>query len=243
MISTTYAGSRFLAAAALATCLGCGDNLTLPGDRSTNFQLTIVGGNQQTGTVGQELPQPLAVRLLGDGDLPLSGRRVAFVSPDRANARFDPDTALTDSDGVAEASWILGTAPGAYEAEARVILPEVTEPPVAMFDAAAVAADPDSVRPLSPFSQPGRMNQPLPEPLVVMVVDRFGNPVAGAEVEWDVSAGKGEVSESETATGADGKASVMWTLGDRVGVHVLTAKVKEGHVFGSPVTFTATVLF
>jgi hypothetical protein len=243
MISISSAVARRLTVAALTACLACGDNLTLPGDRSTSFELTIVGGNQQIGTVGEELPKPLAVQLLGDAGLPLSGRRVAFVSPDPANARFDPDTALTDPDGVAQASWILGTAPGAYQAEARVILPEASEPPVARFGASAMAADADTLRPLSPFSQPGHKNEPLPDPLAVKVVDRFGNPVAGVEVDWDVAAGKGEVSASETASGADGTASVMWTLGDRAGVHVLTARVKEGRISGSPVTFTATVLF
>jgi hypothetical protein len=53
--------------------------------------------------------------------------------------------------------------------------------------------------------------------------------------------GKGSVSESITQSGADGTTTVTWTLGERVGVQKLTAAI--GPVHGSPVAFTATVLF
>jgi hypothetical protein len=73
-------------------------------------------------------------------------------------------------------------------------------------------------------------------------VDRFGNPVPGAEVKWKVENGNGEVSPDEDAlTDADGRSTVTWTLGNRVGVQQLKAEV--GEIFGSPVTFTATILF
>jgi len=45
----------------------------------------------------------------------------------------------------------------------------------------------------------------------------------------------------EEQTDADGKATVAWTLGNRIGVQKLTAAF--GSVTGSPITFTATVLF
>jgi hypothetical protein len=112
---------------------------------------------------------------------------------------------------------------------------------MAVFEASAVAGDPDTVRAVSPVSQPGRIGQPTPEDPVVLVVDRFGNPVGGAEVNWDVTAGRGSVSSPQTSTGADGKATVTWTLGLGIGVQKLTAQVEAAH--GSPVTFTATVLF
>jgi hypothetical protein len=75
----------------------------------------------------------------------------------------------------------------------------------------------------------------------VLVLDRFGNPVGGVQVAWTVTAGRGEVSNAQTPTGSDGKAAVTWTLGLSVGVQKVTARVDRAH--GSPVTFTATVLF
>jgi hypothetical protein len=110
-----------------------------------------------------------------------------------------------------------------------------------VFEASAVAGEPDSVRAISPVSQPGRIGRPTPEDPTVLVVDRFGNPVGGAEVNWDVTTGRGSVSSPQTVTGADGKATVTWTLGPSIGVQKLTARVEGAH--GSPVMFTATVLF
>ena len=65
-----------------------------------------------------------------------------------------------------------------------------------------------------------------------MTVDRFGNPVAGAEVRWETSSGNGELSAETTVTGSDGTTSVIWTLGNRIGVQRATAKVE--HADGSP---------
>jgi hypothetical protein len=104
-----------------------------------------------------------------------------------------------------------------------------------------VAGEPDTARAVGPVSQPGRIGQPTPEDPTVLVVDLVGNPVDGAEVHWDVTTGKGSVSSAQTATGTDGRASVTWTLGSGIGVQKLTARVDGAH--GSPVTFTATVLF
>jgi hypothetical protein len=49
------------------------------------------------------------------------------------------------------------------------------------------------------------------------------------------------VSEAITRTKDDGTTTVEWTLGNRVGIQRLTATV--GPITGSPVSFTATVLF
>jgi hypothetical protein len=97
------------------------------------------------------------------------------------------------------------------------------------------------VRAAGPVSQPGRIGQAVPEAPTVLVLDQFGNPVGGTEVDWEVTAGGGTVSSPQTVTGADGKATVTWTLGPGIGVQKLTARVEGAH--GSPVTFTATVLF
>jgi hypothetical protein len=72
------------------------------------------------------------------------------------------------------------------------------------------------------------------------MVDRFGNPVPGIAVTWQVVAGEGQVANPISTTDAEGKASAEWTLGNRIGVHKLTASLEGGAL---PVTFTARVLF
>jgi hypothetical protein len=224
----------------LAALLGCGGDLALPSSSGEGVELSILDGNGQTGTVGQELPKPLVVGV-ESGGAPVEGHKVAFVVADPAAGGLEPDTAVTGPDGRAVAEWVLGTEPGPYEVEARLVVSEPVPPPMAVFEASAVADEPDTVRAASPVSQPGRIAQPVPEDPTVLVLDRFGNPVGGAEVDWQVTTGGGSASSPQTVTGADGKATVTWTLGLGIGVQKLTARVEEAH--GSPVTFTATVLF
>ena len=54
-------------------------------------------------------------------------------------------------------------------------------------------------------------------------------------------AGDGELSLHASETGADGTTAVSWELGDQVGVQKVTAAMPG--ITGSPVTFTAVVLF
>ena len=241
-MANRYSGRALsLAALAGALILGCGGDLTLPTSSGAGVDLSIVGGNGQTGTVGQELPEPLVVGV-ESGGAPIEGHKVAFVvAGDPAAGQLEPDTAVTGPDGRAVARWVLGSETGSYEVEARLVVSEPAPPPTAVFEASAVAGEPDTVRAVSPVSQPGWIGQPTPEDPTVVVLDLFGNPVAGAGVEWNVTTGRGSVSSPQTATGTDGRATVTWTLGLSVGVQKLTARV-DG-INGSPVTFTATVLF
>ncbi|CAN5769442.1 hypothetical protein BH24GEM1_BH24GEM1_17790 [soil metagenome] len=239
--NTIFAAARSLSALSLTVALGCGGDLALPTSSGEGVDLSILGGNGQTGTVGQELPQPLVVGVASNGT-PIAGHKVAFVvAGDPAAGRLDPDTAVTGSDGRAVARWVLGSEPGSHEVEARLVVSEPAPPPSAIFEASAVAGEPDTVRAVSPLSQPGRMGQATREDPTVVVLDRFGNPVSGARVIWTVTAGGGSAGSDQTLTGPDGTAGVTWTLGLRVGVQKLTAGVEGAH--GSPVTFTATVLF
>jgi Big-like domain-containing protein len=221
---------------------GCGGDLTLPGSTTTGLSLAVLQGDGQTGTVGQALPSPVVVVLRTESGAPMPDRKVVFVQTTGGSGdAFDPDTAVTNSEGQALTHWVLGTAPGTYSAEARVVPEDDTALPVRL-QAAAVPGAPDSVRADGPTMQSGRRGQPVAEPLVVAVVDRYGNPVPGVEVKWKVENGNGELSPADgTVTDADGQSSVTWTLGNRIGVQQATAEVKD--VIGSPVTFTATVLF
>jgi hypothetical protein len=229
--------------AVMLVLLGCGADLTLPGSTGAPaLAVAVVHGDGQVGTVGQELPDPVVVEVKTDGGQVMPGRRVAFVAAQGTGAGFDPDTALTNAQGQAETRWVLGTAVGVYTAEARLVPDgESALPSAPLLQATADPDEPDTVRAIGPTIQPGQRGEPLPEPLAVLTVDRFGNPVAGAEVRWETSSGNGELSAETTVTGSDGTTSVIWTLGNRVGVQRATAKVE--HADGSPVTFTATVLF
>ncbi len=225
----------------LAGALGCGSDLTLPDAPagSESLVLSKVDGDPQVGTVGEALEHPLVVQVLTDREEPAVGRKVAFeAGTESAAGQVTPDTAITNDAGMAIARWVLGTAPGAHVVIAKLV---DVEGQIQEFRADARAGAPDTLSAETPLTQPGRRQHAVGTPPAVRVVDRYGNPVEGVPVAWQVTAGEGEVSEPISSTDAEGNATVEWTLGNRVGVQKLTAAI--GSVTGSPVTFTARVLF
>jgi hypothetical protein len=214
--------------------------LALPDPSGAALQLSVTSGSGQTGTVGEPLANPLVVKVATESGQPVSGRRVAFIVGGEGSGSFDPDTAETNDRGEAGSLWTLGTVPGAQSGEARLVT-DLETPPHAEFQGTAVAGTPDTIRAMSPTSQTGRRGESVESPLVVLAADRFGNPVPGVTIRWAVTVGEGQVSQQQTPTAADGTASVTWELGGRIGVQRVTASL-EGAT-GSPVTFSATVLF
>ena len=70
----------------------------------------------------------------------------------------------------------------------------------------------------------------------MLVLDQFGNPLAGAMVTFAVTAGGGTLSVETATTDGDGRASTTLTLGRTPGMNTVEATVAGLE----PVTFTAT---
>jgi hypothetical protein len=231
-----------LALALVAGAAGCSSGELLlpePPGGGENVALSKFDGDNQLGTVGELLPEPLIVSVRTARDLPAREREVEFVTM-AGDVEIARDIAITDSQGNATIRCMLGTVPGDYVIRASLIDLE-GEAQVQEFLAKARPGAPDTLSAISPVTQPGRRATPAATPPTVRVVDRFGNAVPEALVAWQVTAGQGEVSEALTRTVQDGSATVQWTLGNRIGVHKLTAAVEQPTV--APVTFTVTVLF
>ena len=84
------------------------------------------------------------------------------------------------------------------------------------------------------------MGAALPAPPLVRVADAHGNPVAGAAVQWTVSAGGGTVSPAAGTTDEAGLARTAWTLGTVPGVNTVQARHAEAP--GSLAVFHATAV-
>ncbi len=226
----------------LAGALGCSSSeLLLPEPPGAEIvALSKFEGDDQVGTVGEQLPAPLVVRVLTvQREQPATGRTVEFVTTG-GGAEIARATAVTDSEGRATWRAVLGTAPGDYLIQARLLVEE-GEPQIEEFIARANPGPPDTLRAESPVSQAARRGEDLDPPPAVKILDRFGNPVPNVQVAWQVLSGNGEISEPITRTGDTGTATVNWQLGNRPGVHKLTATIERAT--GSPALFTATVLF
>jgi hypothetical protein len=235
----TAAAGAALASAGFFTA--CGSDLVLPpsgpagggGGGGALVRVTPVAGDGQQGTVGQPLADSLVVRVVGIGGAPLAGRRVAFEGTSAGD--LAPDTARTDAEGRASARWVLGTVAGSQTATAKVTDTIATP---ANFAAEALPGAASAVAGASGDGQRASRSTTLPEPLVVKVTDRFGNPVAGVDVSWRVTRGGGSLSDSHPTTGDDGRASVRWTLGES-GRQQVSATASR--LSGSPVQFSATI--
>ncbi len=86
-------------------------------------------------------------------------------------------------------------------------------------------------------AQTDTIGAPLAAPLRVLVQED-GAPKAGATVTWTVLTGGGQLSAATSLTGADGVASIDWTLGNTAGAQ--TARAAVSGASGSPLGFTAT---
>ena len=178
--------------------------------------ITVVSGQDQSGVVGDILPDSLVVQVSDAEGNPVAGHAVAMVVVTGGpGASVAPDRVTTDVGGRAAASGVLMRAAGPWTAEARVT-DRVGRTLVAKLHATAMAGPADSLVLVTGQDQGGKAGAPLISPLVVMAVDRFGNPAAGVEVHWTVTGG-GSVDHRTTSTDPTGRAEVVRTLGSSVG--------------------------
>jgi adhesin/invasin len=217
-----------LASAALLACAGA--DLPTPPDPAS---ISILQGNGLTGRVGEQLDQPLVVQVLDVGGDPLENATVVI---ELSSGSAEPDTASTDALGQVTSEITLGSQVGETQGTARVIQPESNLAP-AGFTLVAVAASASGLAMVSGDGQQGTAGTTLGAPLVVEVTDAFGNPIAGKRITWTVEGG-GSVNDPSMLTDADGRSSVLRTLGPASGAQTTTAS-SEG-LAGSPVIFTHT---
>lgn len=129
-------------------------------------------------------------------------------------------------------AWRVERAGAGYRVRARV--EQLVSPASAAFTVNAAAAD--SLALVSGGGQVGSAGGALAQPVVLRVMDAFGNPVAGSIVTFAVATGS--LSASADTTDAAGLASVNWTLGGALGAQTLT--VTAAGLRGSPLAVPAT---
>ena len=86
-------------------------------------------------------------------------------------------------------------------------------------------------------NQRGSASQLLRNPLVAVVTNTAGIPVAGVLVDIAVTSGGGIISNSQTISDSQGVVYANWTLGSLPGVN--TISFSANGLAGSPLTFTS----
>ena len=205
-----------------ASCGGGGDDPVDP-VAATPARLDVVSGNNQNAVVGTQLPDPLVVRVVDASGNPVRDQLVNFRIVKGGGSVF-AGAASTNADGIVQERWTLGTvARDTQQAEARAVDNRTGAAIVfATFKAVGQPGAAADLRKVKGDAQPGPVGQPLPDSLVVRVVDAYGNGVAGSTVTW--TAASGTLSAATSASDTGGRAGVRWTLGGTAGSQQATAR-------------------
>ena len=180
-------------------------------------RLQIVSGTAQSARTRAALPDPLVVRAIGADNEPAVGLEVTFA-PSAGSA--DPATVATDAQGIARATWTLGTTVGAQSLVARATgFTSVT------FEATAVA------RPIASLlvtpANPALTDVGLTVQMTARVLDDAGDEVPGAAVTWASSREDVAIVSATglvTSVGA-GQATITASTGSVSGSTVVTVTV------------------
>ncbi len=174
----------------------------------TAASLVLISGSDQRGETGQELPEPLVVRLVDEAGNGIPGRAVSWVVA-TGGGSVTP-TSTTDDEGFASATWTLGPSPGSNTLNAVVSGVGVvrfvangsgggggggggSEP---SGNRSTVSADPESI-------QAGIGTSTI----TVTVLNGSGAPVEGATVTLAASGSGNTLAQPGGPTGADGVAT------------------------------------
>jgi hypothetical protein len=213
-------------------------------------QIQLVSGNNQTATIGNSLRAPLVVALTDTAGNPAANQTVIFsVLQDNgmlnvgAGAPAASVMATTNAQGQAFATWKLGMRSGAGSDAVQAY--SVGFNGTAVFTATANQGPPGMIVVDSGNNQTAAVNQPLPKPLIAVVVDAGHNRLAGVPVTFTVLQGGGSLAGQTTFTvntDPDGRAAATPTLGFQEGNsnNLITATF-AGNT-GFPASFSASGL-
>ena len=200
--------------------------------------ISVVSGDEQTGTVGEQLAQALVVRVADQFGNPNEGVSVTW-SLDAGGGSVSATSSTTDAQGQSSITWTVGTVAGTDNNTVSATAAGVAGSS-ADFSASAEPGPASKISGASGDGQTGVVGQSLAQPFVVLVQDQFDNAVAAATVNWAVTAGGGAVTASTTLTDAQGQTGVTVTLGTSAGTDNNLVEASATGLAGSPITFTAS---
>jgi adhesin/invasin len=211
---------------AIATANGGGGGTVPSPERST------IAASPEAIPAGSSL-STITVAVLDTAGRPVQGATVQLQATGTGNTVTQP-TGPTGADGVA-----VGTLQSSVPGE-KVVTATVNGS-LQLANSVTVTvtpAQPSRVEAIEGSSQTATAGTAVPVRPAVRVLDDQGQPVAGVQVTFVVTAGGGSVTDAVQTTNADGVARVGgWTLGDSPGTNTLEARV--GSLQGNPVVFTA----
>jgi adhesin/invasin len=213
----TAAGNATVTASSGALT-GSPSTFTATGTAGAAKTIAISSGNNQNGTAGSALGQPLAVLVTDASGNPVSGVAVAFNVTQGAG-KLAASNVNTGANGVASAAFTLDTKAGQNSVQASST--GLTGSPLVFTELGNPGAA-TSLAKLSGDTQTAIAGTKLPNPLVVVIKDANGNPVPNVAISFAVTTGGGTLSGASTATDASGQGQASLTLGTTAGNNTIT---------------------
>jgi hypothetical protein len=216
-------------------------------DVGTQQRLLSVSGNAQSGPVGSTLPQPLVIQAINSLGQAMTNVPVTFTvaKSDGLLTAFPQQgrqiTLQTDGNGQASVSMQLGSRVGNGNNQVLVSSPGFIGE--VMFCQSSTIGTASQIHVVSGESQTGAPGQPLPEPLVAIVLDAGGNPVAGVPVTFKVEQGGGSLENSVSATKVtddDGRVAVVLSLAQEEGINNNVVSASFTGLTDTPASFIAS---
>jgi galactose oxidase len=232
--------SWVLAGLLALSVLRCGSNV----EPTSPTDIAAVSGNEQTGTAGQVLPDPLVVRVTDANNNAVPGQTVEWQA--QGGGSVSSTSVTTNSDGLASVDRVLG--PTAGEQTTTATVSGLNGSPVTFVSHATEAGTEGIVITTNPpvSALTSEVFDPVVQP-VVAVTDASGNPAAGREVTASIASGGGTLEGRTTATtDANGVArftdlGISGTGDQTIEFTAGTASVTSSPVSLSPLPEEATV--
>lgn len=192
--------------------------------------IALVSGEGQRAVAGSPLRDRVIVRVVNRRGRPVEGTLVRF-RVDPGNGVVDPAAVVTDADGRARTAWTLGDRPGRQRVMASV--ERVDSTVVVVSEAEPVASNTQIVALTDSLS--GIVGANVAEAVAVRVTDSAGRPLPDIPVTWTAMDGA-RVEPIDERTDSTGQARARWTLGSKVGISRVRARVAGGL---APLTLSA----
>jgi hypothetical protein len=209
--------------------------------------LSIVSGNDQSAPIRTLLPQPLVVQATNALGQPMVNVPLNFsvlksdgfmISGQQQGRQLTINTA---ANGQASVQFQVGSRNGAGINQVSVSAPGFIGQVVFSTDTTVGPAA--IIHTVSGETQTGAVGVALAQPLVAIVFDAGGNPVANLPVTFAVQSGGGLIGGATTSvqnTDGDGKAYVVLVLGQQEGINNNTVTASFPGMTGLPASFISS---
>ena len=185
-------------------------------------RIKVVSGSNQTAPVQTTYTFPLVVQPFDANLNGVPGLTITFSDGGKGGT-FSANPVVTGATGKAQTFYTTGT-----KALATVTFTATSGALKTAMYGKVTAGPATGISVVSGNNQTGAVSTALVNPLVVLVVDQFNNPVPNATVTFSDGGAGGSFAASPVATDATGKASTTYTLPPSRGIVNITASISGG---------------